>query len=41
MADNFLEKRQESYREQAAKGVTKKSNSVLRLAEKGGCYLFR
>ena len=35
MADNFLEKRQEAYREQAARGVAKKSNSVLKLAERG------
>ena len=40
MADIFLEKRQESYREQAAKGVTKKANSVLRLAEKGAAISF-
>lgn len=34
MADNFLEKRQEAYREQAAKGIPKRVNSVIKLAER-------
>lgn len=34
MADNFLEKRQEAYREQAAKGIPKRANSVIKLAER-------
>lgn len=34
MADNFLEKRQEAYREKAAKGGAKKTTSLIKLAAK-------
>ena len=40
MADNFLEKRQEAYRAQAAKGLSKKVNTVIKLAEKSAALSF-